>query len=142
MTKIRTIIVRPFDGIVPLVRPWETATVEDILETWQAIVDGWIEHHPLPDWEGHQDGIFLNEEGKFRSDFEINHLVTYICRETLFPNDVIMGPVALIGPPDHEGANTEADIPFWLGVLEGIWVQHVRHSGERRPRDSDGGGND
>jgi vacuolar-type H+-ATPase subunit E/Vma4 len=74
------------------------APSEDGKATYQAI-------------NGPKVSIYLNENGKYLSDLEINVAVTIYARHNrlIFPTDYILGDCVIVGEPDDEGEETAVD---------------------------------
>ena len=55
--------------------------------------------------------IYLNENGKYLNDLEINVAVTVYARinRLIFANDYIVGDCVIVGGPDDEGEETPVD---------------------------------
>lgn len=55
--------------------------------------------------------IYLNENGKYLSDLELNVAVTAYARKhrLIFANDYIVGDCVIVGEPDDEGEETPVD---------------------------------
>lgn len=125
MTTIKTIIIEPFKSGFPDRRPWRLVDVDDTLKTWQDVVGGLIEWITIdPDYTN--DGFYLNDEGKLMQ-LPVNGVATFLARSVLMPGDWISGTVALLGPADEEGRNTEADTDHWLTILDHVWAIHGLH---------------
>lgn len=83
------------------------------LEDLQAAVGGYIESIPLG-----EDVGYLNEEGKLQG-LEVNLTATEIAHRLggIFPYDVVVGALVIVGPTDAEGYDTGA--PEWALALVG-----------------------
>lgn len=55
--------------------------------------------------------IYLNENGKYLNDLEVNVAVTVYARinRLIFGNDYIVGDCVIVGEPDDEGEETPVD---------------------------------
>lgn len=84
-------------------------------ESLTDIVGGYIEHLYLK----HSDGLaimYLNEDGK-RLRLPLNPIANRIAHlyAGISEDDLIVGDVAIVGPPDHFGNDTDA--PAWAVKL-------------------------
>lgn len=65
--------------------------------------------------------LYLNEEGKLNG-LPVNEIATRMTRGVLAFNDMIVGDVALVGPADEDGDETDPD----EAVLERVLGMHRR----------------
>ena len=90
-------------------RPPVVIAIDGALESLQKLVDGPIEALPFTD----NSAAYVDEEAKVRDDPPPpNALATRLMNEVgpgLWPGDVILGPMVVVGPPDDEGNDT--DVP-------------------------------
>ena len=85
----------------PRAEDWHDGEMDCSLEGLQkAVGGGCIEALPLP---SRQCTVFVNEEGKLRSDLMVTALWTGLGGELY---DVIAGPLVILGPVDEEGGTT------------------------------------
>lgn len=92
--------------LIPVEGKIQTLDVEDTLETWQRLVDGYIEALAIPD-----DGAltaYINEEGKFTQP--INRVATDYMLPRLYPNDYIAGPMVIVGFDARTGEHRDAPV--------------------------------
>ncbi len=90
----------------------------DTLADYQKAVGGYIELVPL----GTGFGVgYINETGKIDS-LPINSLATLYWRASLGfnPNDILCGPMLILGPPDADGNDTDCDIQTVSATLDKI----------------------
>ena len=68
---------------------------------------------------GPKVSIYLNENGKYLGDLEINTAVTAYCRENrlIFSSDFIVGDCVIVGEPDDEGEETPVDEDVLQDIL-------------------------
>lgn len=88
---------------IPVDGPVRLLTVDDGLDSMQALVGGDIEMIQGPGWSA-----FIDEEGKFKP-LPLNRLATRVAGEVGWPGagyDVLLGPVVFLGVPDEEGNDT------------------------------------
>lgn len=63
--------------------------------------------------------IYLNENGKYLSELEMNVAVTQYARDNglIWPNDYIVGDCVIVGEPDDEGGETAVDEDVLQAIL-------------------------
>lgn len=108
LIRTRVLVVRPDDAHATLM------TIDRRLESFQAIVGGWIEGLTLND----KISCYIDEEGKLKG-LRLNVLgdlaVRMLLEEdgySLLKDDFIVGPVVFVGRPDDEGWDTDVPQDF------------------------------
>ena len=63
--------------------------------------------------------IYMNENGKFLDELEINAAVTKYARHNgiIYPDDYIVGDCVIVGEPDDEGEETGVDEEILSHIL-------------------------
>ena len=92
--------------------PLEQVEIEDSLETFQGIVEGYIEAIPHPVWEGSDISCYGNEEAKLKQ-LPPNIVLTYNYKTY----DVICGTVVFVGYNPEDGGNKSLT-PEQIEVVE------------------------
>ena len=124
MTAITGLAV-PVDGTAPVV-----VTIDNgDLDTYQRLVAGRIEAIYIS-IDGHPATMYLNENGKAGQDdgdpaMLNNDLATYLAAPRLQQGDWIVGPVLLVGDPDHDGDDTSLPAATLTAIADLLDQQHL-----------------
>lgn len=118
-----------------IINPDKTLEERDFtsLKAKQEVVKGLIE--PISLTGDHT--LWINEEFRYLfNNTDFNSIATDVCglagRPDIMLRDPILGPVILVGPPDHKGNDTDVtdEARNWVRRVAreagGKWVDHVR----------------
>lgn len=90
------------------------------LEELQRIVGGWIEYVPVHNNDEVGLSLFCNEEGKLQG-LPVNLRATHYFSFALREDDVLVGDVILMGPPDEKGDTLQLeDVDEWIEEMKDV----------------------